>query len=244
MIKYLSQYILNESSITARPLRSLLKQDAEWSWQHEHDAAMDEIRKTLARDTVLAFYDIRKSDTIQADASQSGVGCGLMQQDRHVTVASGALTDAEQNYSQIEKEMLAICFACTKFHQYIYGKCTNVQTDHLSLESILRKPIAKASTGLQRMMLQLQPYTRNVMYVPGKLMYVEDTLSRAFIRGEPSCGAPDDMKVLVDNLVENLPATADKLEEFRRVIRYDPVMQCLRRFIQYGWPKHKSAVPP
>ena len=43
-------------------------------------------------------------------------------------------------------------------------------------------------------------------------MYVADTLSRALIRGEPRCGAPDDMKVLVHNLVETLPATADKLE--------------------------------
>ena len=58
MTNYLLQYIPSESSITA-PLRSLLKQDAEWVWKHEHDAAMDEIRKTLARDTVLAFYDVR-----------------------------------------------------------------------------------------------------------------------------------------------------------------------------------------
>ena len=115
MIKYLSQYIPNESSITA-PLRSLLKQGAEWSWQHEHDDAMDKIRKTLARDTLLAFYDVRKSATIQADASQSGLGCGLMQQGRPVAFASRTLADAERNYSQIEKEMLAIC---TKLHQYI-----------------------------------------------------------------------------------------------------------------------------
>ena len=243
MIKYLSQYIPNESSITA-PLRSLLKQGAEWSWQHEHDDAMDKIRKTLARDTLLAFYDVRKSATIQADASQSGLGCGLMQQGRPVAFASRALTDAERNYSQIEKEMLAICFACTKFHQYIYGKCINVQTDHRPLESILRKPIAKASPRLQRMMLQLQRYSLNVMYVPGKLMYVADTLSRAYIEGQPSCGAPDDMEVLVHNLVENLPATADKLEQFRRTIADDPVMQRLRRFIKHGWPQRKSAVPP
>ena len=39
-------------------------------------------------------------------------------------------------------------------------------------------------------------------------------------------------------------ATADKLEEFRRVIVDDPAMQCLRRFIQHGWPKLKSAIPP
>ena len=131
---------------------------------------MDEIRKTLARDTVLAFYDVRKSATIQSDASKSGLGCGLMQQGRPVAFASRALTDAEQNYSQIEKEMLAICFACTKLHQCICGKCTDVQTDHRPLESILRKPIAKASPRLQRMMLQLQRYTLNVMYAPGNLM--------------------------------------------------------------------------
>ena len=129
---------------------------------------MDEIRKTLARDTVLAFYDVRKSAIIQADASQSRLMCGLMQQGRPVAFASRALTDAEQNYSQIEKEILAICFACTKFLQYIYGKCTDVQTDHGPLESILRKPIAKASSPRQRMMLQLQCYTLNVMHVPGE----------------------------------------------------------------------------
>ena len=101
MIKYLAQYIPNESSITAS-LRLLLKQDVEWSWQPEHDVAMQLVRETLARDTVLTFYDVRKPATIQADASQSGLGCGLMQQGRPIAFASRALTEAEQNYSQIE----------------------------------------------------------------------------------------------------------------------------------------------
>ena len=72
MIKYLAQYIPNESSITA-PLRSLLKQDVEWSWQPEHDVAMQLVRQTLVQDTVLTFYDVYKPATIQADASQSGL---------------------------------------------------------------------------------------------------------------------------------------------------------------------------
>ena len=99
-----------------------------------------------------------------------------MQQDRPVAFASRALTEAEQNYSHIEKEMLAICFACQKFHQYIYGKSIDVHSEHRPLESILKKPIGKASPRLQRMMLQLQRYTLNVRYVPGTLMYVADTL--------------------------------------------------------------------
>ena len=68
---------------------------------------MQLVRETLARDTVLTFYDVRKPATIQADASQRGLGCGLMQQGRPIAFALRALTEAEQNYSQIEKEMLA-----------------------------------------------------------------------------------------------------------------------------------------
>ena len=72
---------------------------------------MQLVRETLAQDTVLTFYDVRKPATIQADASQSGLGCGLMQQGRPVALASRALTEAEHNYSQIEKDYV-IAFAC------------------------------------------------------------------------------------------------------------------------------------
>ena len=37
--KYLAQYIRNESAIT-EPLWELLKKDAEWDWQPEHDKAI------------------------------------------------------------------------------------------------------------------------------------------------------------------------------------------------------------
>ena len=136
--------------------------------------------------------------------------------------------------------MLAICFACQKFHQYIYGKSIDVHSDHRPLESILKKSIGKASPRRQRMILQLQRYTMNVRYVPGKLMYVADTQSRAYITGDAECGASEDMEVFVHSLVENLPATIDKLEQFAN----DPVMQKLKPYIRHGWPQRKSAAYP
>ena len=143
MIKCLAQYIPNESSITA-PLRSLLKQDVEWSWQPEHDVAMQLVREMLAHDTVLTFYDVRNLVTIQADASQSDSGCRLMQQGRPVAIASRTLTETEPNYSQIEKEMLAICFACQKFHQYIYGKSIYVERKVKRFVSVVKQMLRKA----------------------------------------------------------------------------------------------------
>ena len=35
----------------------------------------------------------------------------------------------------IEAEMLAVVLACRKFHQYIYGRSTVVETDHKSLQA-------------------------------------------------------------------------------------------------------------
>ena len=77
---------------------------------------------------------------IQADASQYRLGAVLLQEGRLVVYASRSLTQTEQNYAQIEKELYAIVFACEKFNQYIYGKHVHVQSVHKPLESILKKP--------------------------------------------------------------------------------------------------------
>ena len=135
MIKYLAQYIPNESTITA-PLRALLKKEVEWNWTFEHDSAMNKLREVLTSKLVLAYYDVTKPVTIQADKSQSGLGACLLQDGNPIAYASRSMTSAEKNYAQIEKEMLAISLATKKFHQYIYGKPSiHVQTDHKPLEA-------------------------------------------------------------------------------------------------------------
>lgn len=49
-------------------------------------------------------------------------------------MASRSLNFAEINYAQFEKDMLAIVYACSKLHTYIYGHDNIViQTDHLHL---------------------------------------------------------------------------------------------------------------
>ena len=73
-----------------------------------------------------------------------------MQNGQSVAYASWALTPTEVNYAQIEKELLAIVFACTRFDSYIYEReQVNVETDHKPLESIALKPLNDAPTCLQ-----------------------------------------------------------------------------------------------
>ncbi|KAJ7996683.1 hypothetical protein DPEC_G00239570 [Dallia pectoralis] len=78
------------------------------------------------------------------------------EEERPVAYASRTLTDTETRYAQIEKELLAVVFACTKFKDYVYGKPTVIETDHQPLVTILKKPIHTAPARLQRMLLQLQ----------------------------------------------------------------------------------------
>ncbi|CAH0402516.1 unnamed protein product [Chilo suppressalis] len=114
------------------------------------------------------MFDPNKNIIIQTDASTTGIGCVLLQENKPVYYASKSLSSAEINYGQIEKEFLAILFACKKFHTFVYGKTITVQTDHLPLISIMKKDIANIpSTRLQRIKLKL-----SMLYVPRSIRQI------------------------------------------------------------------------
>ena len=143
MVNYLSECIPNMSEITT-PLRSLLRKDVQWSWHDEHRKSLERIQQVLTSNPVLQFYDINQPVILQVDASQGGLGACLIQEGHPVVYASRSLTVAEQHYAQIEKELLAIVFACERFNQFIYGKQVTVESDHKPLEAIITKPLSQA----------------------------------------------------------------------------------------------------
>lgn len=96
------------------------------------------LRELTKKDTVL-HYQV----TLSVDASQTGLGAVLLQDGSPVGYASRALTNTEQGYAQIEKELLAIVFGCERFNQFVYGKEIYVESDHKPLEVITKKPLCK-----------------------------------------------------------------------------------------------------
>ena len=142
-INYLAKFIPNMSTIT-HPIWELLKSDNKFSWGEPQIKAFSEIKQVLSAAPVLAYFDVNKPVTITCDASQSGLGALLLQDDKPIAYASRALTDPETRYAQIEKELLAVVFAFTRFHQYVYGKEVKVESDHKPLESITKKPLSAA----------------------------------------------------------------------------------------------------
>ena len=57
---------------------------------------------------VLKYYDVSAPVKISADASSVGLGACLLQDNQQIVYASRSLNSAEQNYAQIEKQLLAI----------------------------------------------------------------------------------------------------------------------------------------
>ena len=90
-----------------QPLRQLTHHDTKWLWKKHHDEAFEEIKKSLATRPTLAYFDLRKNATLTVDASPTGLGGILSQQDDHgeihvVAHASKALSNVETRYSQTE----------------------------------------------------------------------------------------------------------------------------------------------
>ena len=80
--------------------------------------------------------------------------------------------NTEENYAQVEKELLAIVFSCEKYDQYVYGRHMTVQSDQKPLEIITKKSMIDAPERLQRMILRLQTYDIDVVYTRGKEMHI------------------------------------------------------------------------
>ena len=168
-MQYLAKFC-QQLSTASQPLRQLEKKEVEWHWQRPQSKAFNEIKDLVTKAPVLRYFDVSKNITIQCDASQYGIGATLLQEGQPVHYANRALTTTEQNYAQIEKELLAVVFSCEHFEHYIYGKHVTVETDHKPLIAIQKKPINTASKRLQRMMLRLQRFDLNLTYKPGKEM--------------------------------------------------------------------------
>ena len=146
-------------SEACEPLRRLTTKDSIWHWESQQEEAYTTVKKVVTEPPVLRYYDLQEEVSIQCDASEVGLGATLLQNGQPVAFASRTLSSAERQYAQIEKECLAIVFACERFEHYIYGRSlVTVLTDHKPLQIIYKKPLLTAPKRLQRMLLRLQKY--------------------------------------------------------------------------------------
>ncbi|XP_055381628.1 uncharacterized protein K02A2.6-like [Condylostylus longicornis] len=213
-INYMGSFIPNLAEVSA-PLRALLKNDS----------------------PTLKHFDFTEPISIQTDASRSGLGACLMQKGRPVCFASRSMTETEINYPQIDKEFLAVVYACKKFHNYIYGRKIEIITDHKPLLGIMaKKYYSIPSPRLQRLKLKLEKYNLNFRYCPGKYMFIADFLSRNFKTEKQEC---EEMNGLSD-MIHTINVSDEKKKIFQDETLNDEILKDLFKTINDGWPVRKE----
>ena len=128
MINYYQIFLPNLSNVLA-PLHELLRKETRWHWGKEQMQAFQKSKDFLKSSRLFVHYDGQKKLTLACDASQYGLGAVLSHRmddgsEYPIAYASRTLSNAERNYSNLEREALALVFGVKKFHQYIYGPFT------------------------------------------------------------------------------------------------------------------------
>ena len=242
LAQYLSKFLPHLSDLT-KPLRELTQKEVEWCWEEAQENAFRQLKEAVTRTPVLRYYNVKEPVTIQCDASQMGLGAALLQNGQPVAYASRALSSAETRYAQIEKELLAVVFACERFETYIYGRdVVHVDSDHKPLETIVLKLLHAAPQRLQRMLLRLQKYNLELRYKKGCDMFLADTLSRAYLPEVNSSEVTQELEGVDHKLL--LPVSEARWQQIEHASADDPVLQELRLMTQQGWPSNRSDVPP
>ncbi|KAK3773179.1 hypothetical protein RRG08_013764 [Elysia crispata] len=239
-VQYYGKFLPNLSA-TLKSLNDLLKKDQEWKWTEECEASFQKVKDMLGSKTVLTHYNPSLPVLLATDASTKGLGVVLSHrmpngEERPIAYASRSLKKAETNYAQIEKEALGIMFGIRKFHQYVYGRCFTLITDHKPLLKILgpkNNLPSMAAARIQRWYVELCAYQYDIQYKRSEDHSNADMLSR-LPEAQQQQQYPKQETVYFSYINEMPVSAADIAAETKK----DPTLARVLQFTQNGWPSY------
>jgi len=245
MINQLGKFSSRLTDLT-QPLLKLLSSKNEWCWGEAQQKAFELAKRELSTPTILALYNPQFDTKISADSSSFGLGAVILQKQpdhcwKPIAYASRSLSECERRYAQVEKEALACTWATEKFTDYVLGKSFILETDHKPLVALLGdKNLDNLPPRILRFRLRLSRFSYSVEYVPGKLLYTADTLSRhvasTTVTDEAERSSRD-VNCFLNAVVSSLPASSSTLSAYKTAQAADSTSQKVIQFCQDGWPE-------
>jgi len=152
-----------------------------WEWGPEQQQSFEALKRALTTPPILGYPDYTLPFELHTDASGSGLGAVLYQEQdgmkRVIAYASRGLKNAERNYPAHKLEFLALKWAVSeKFHEYLYGSECVIYTDNNPLTYVTTS--AKLDATGHRWLAALSAYNFSIKYKCGKSNSDADALSR------------------------------------------------------------------
>ena len=242
LITYYSRFIHKFSEILA-PLYDLISKNVKFIWSAKCDASYKHVKKCISESKLLTCFKGNCNLILEADASPNGVGAVLIQVEnnfeRPLAFASKRLSAAERNYSQTDKEALALVFAVKKFRFYLLGRHFILKTDHRPLLGIFGRGKCiptNANARLIRWSILLSQYNYDLVFKSGKSNVVADALSRL-----PMCSESDsDSPAEYIKMVQDLSFQNYSFNDICKLTKEDFVLKILINYLKFGWPKQDN----
>ena len=116
MVNYLMKFNSKLAGLCS-PIYAVSGSKAEWFWGLDQQEAFKKVKKETMKCPVLCKFDLQLKHRVSADSSKNALGAVLLQRNKKgdwqpVEFASRKMTDAETRYAMVEKEALAITWAC------------------------------------------------------------------------------------------------------------------------------------
>ena len=90
------------------PLSSLTSAKVKWTWTEECQTSFDNMKKLIAKETLLTYPNFNKTFEIHTDASKVQLGACISQEGKPVAFYSRKLNPAQTRYTTTERELLSI----------------------------------------------------------------------------------------------------------------------------------------
>ena len=193
----------------------------------EH-AAFDAIKAEFQQKIILPYFDRNKETILQTDASKKGFGAVILQVEQPIYYVSRALTSAEKNYKNLEREAQEAVWGMEKFI---------LQTDQKCLVSIFRKHMIDVS----RITIRAWQYEFEPQHIPGRNNVISDALSRVTPLEFQDSNADKD--ILAVNFLQYSSIEERERDEVFQETNKSKEFQSLKHYISTFWPVRRSQIP-
>ena len=246
LASYYRRFVKNFARI-AQPLHALTQKGPSFYWSPQCEEAFSLLKRNLTESPILVYPDFDQDFILETDASAMGLGAVLSQRARDgrvhpVAYASRSLSPQEKRYAVTELETLAVVWAVTHFHAYLYGHNVNVFTDHSAVKAVLETPSPNGKHARWWSKL-FGSGVRNIQitYRAGRENANADALSRCPIGGETPDTSVQDVQVAqiqadtdIDHLLQTPPSLADTATQYSQEQEKDAEILELRLFLSQG----------